>query len=72
MKYHPKILYAKYHFVRCVDWYLKIKKCVQKLSKIDQKVQNVLYGSSAPCHGNAFRINEDLVLDFNRGDMWLF
>ena len=43
MKYHPEILYAKYHFVRRVGWHLKIKKCVQKWSKIDQKVQNVLY-----------------------------
>ena len=44
MKYHPEILYAKYHFVRRVDWHLKNKKkCVQKWSKIDQKVQNVLY-----------------------------
>ena len=43
MKYHPEILYAKYHFVRRVGWHLKINKCVQKWSKIDQKVQNVLY-----------------------------
>ena len=43
MEYHPEILYAKYHFVRHVGWHLKIKKCVQKWSKIDQKVQNVLY-----------------------------
>ena len=43
MKYHQEILYAKYHFVRRVGWYLKIKKCVQKWSKIDQKVQIVLY-----------------------------
>ena len=41
MKYHQEILYAKYHFVRRVGWYLKIKKCVQKWSKIDQKVQIV-------------------------------
>ena len=38
-----EILYAKYHFVRRVGWYLKIKKCVQKWSKLDEKVQNVLY-----------------------------
>ena len=38
MKYHPEILYAKYHFVCHVGWHLKIKKCVQKWSKIDQKV----------------------------------
>ena len=41
MKYHQEILYAKYHFVRRVGWYLKIKKCVQKWSKIDQKEQIV-------------------------------
>ena len=69
MKYHPEILFAKYHFVRHVGWHLKIKKCVQKLSKLDQKVQNVLYGSSGHCNGNAFRINEVLVLVFNRGDI---
>ena len=40
-KYHPEILHVKYHFVRCVGWHLKIKKCVQKWSKIDQKVQNM-------------------------------
>ena len=39
MKYHPEILVAKYHFVGRVGWHL----CVQKLSKVDQKVQNVLY-----------------------------
>ena len=38
MKYHPEILVAKYHFVGRVGWHL----CVQKLSKVDQKVQNVL------------------------------
>ena len=43
MKYHPEILVAKYHFVGRVGWHLEIKKCVQKLSKVDQKVQNVLY-----------------------------
>ena len=43
MKYQPEILYDKYNFVRSVGWYLKIKKCVQKWSKIDQNVQNVLY-----------------------------
>ena len=70
MKYHPEILYAKYHFVRHdVGWHLKIKKCVQKWAQIDQKVQNVLYGSSGHCHGNACRINEVLVLVFNRGDI---
>ena len=42
MKYYPEILYAKYHFVRHMGWHLKIKKCVQKWAKIDQKVQNVL------------------------------
>ena len=75
MKYHPEILYAKYHFVRRVGWHLKMKKCVQKWSKIDQKVQNLMcsiYGSSGRCHGNACRINEVLVLVFNRGDIWLF
>ena len=72
MKYHPEILYAEYNFVRSVGWHLKIKKCVQKWTKIDQKVQNVLYGSSGRCHGNACRINEVLVLVFNRGDIWLF
>ena len=71
MKYHPEILYAKYHFVRRVGWHLKIKKCVQKWSKKDPKVQNVLYlyGFSRRCHGNACRINEALVLVFNRGDI---
>ena len=37
MKYHPEILYAKYHFVRRVGWHLKIKKYVQKWPKIDEK-----------------------------------
>ena len=41
MKYHPEIMYAKYHFVRHVGWHLKIKICIQKWAKIDQKVQNV-------------------------------
>ena len=59
MKYHPEILYAKYHFVRRVGWHLKIKKYVQKWSKIDPEVQN----------GNACRINEAHVLLFNRGDI---
>ena len=72
MKYHPEILYAKYNFVRRVGWHLKIKKCVQKWSKIDQKVQKVLYGSSGRCHGNACSINEILVIVLNRGDIWLF
>ena len=43
MNYHPNILYAKYCFVRSVGRHLKIKKCVQKWSKIDQKVPTVLY-----------------------------
>ena len=30
------------------------------------------YGSSVRCHGNTCRINEVLVLVFNRGDIWLF
>ena len=54
-----------------VGWHLKIKKCVQKRSKIDQKEQNELYGSSGRCHGNACRINDVLVLVFNRGEIWL-
>ena len=69
MEYHPEILYAKYHFVRHVGRHLKIKICVQKWSKIDQKVQN---GSSTRCSGNAWRINEVLVLVFKRRDIWLF
>ena len=73
MKYHPEILYAKYNFVRSVGWHLKIKKCVQKWLKLDQKVRLCsIYGSSGHCHGNACRINEILVLVFNRGDIWLF
>ena len=24
MKYHPEILYAKYHFIRRVGWHLKM------------------------------------------------
>ena len=55
-----------------MGWHLKIKKCVQKWSKIDPKVQNVLYGSSGRCHGKACRINEALVLVFNGGDIRLF
>ena len=70
MKYHPEIMYAKYHFVRHVGWHLKIKICIQKWAKIDQKVQNVLYlCSSGCCLGNACRINEVLLLVFNRGDI---
>ena len=70
MKYHPEILYDKYDFVRGVGWHLKIKKCVQKWSKIDQKVQNVLYlWFSGRCHGNACRMNEVFVLVLNRGDI---
>ena len=62
MKYHPEILYAKYHFVRRVGWHLKIKKCVQKWSKIDKKCKMCsIYGSSGLCQGNACRINEVLV-----------
>ena len=78
MRFHPEILYDKYHFVSRVGWHLKIKKkCVQKWSKIDQKLQNVLYVwfralPSGRCHGNACRINEVLILVFNRGDIWLF
>ena len=30
MKYHPEILYAKYHFVCRVGRHLRIKKCVEK------------------------------------------
>ena len=70
MKYHPEILYAKYHFVRRVGWHLKIKKMCSKMVKIDPKVQNVLYlWFPGRCHGNACRINEALVLVFNRGDI---
>ena len=73
MKYHPEILYAKYHFVRCVGWHLIILKCIQKWSKMTQKCKMCsIYGSSGRCHGNACRINEVLVLVFNRGDIWLF
>ena len=69
MKYHPEILYANYHFVRRVGWHLKIKKCVQKWSRVDQKVQKCFtYGSSGRCHGNACRINEVLLI-FNKGDI---
>ena len=73
MEYHPEILYAKYYFIRRVGWHLKNKKCVQKWSRIDQKVQNVLYlWFFGRCHGKACRINEVLVLVFNRGEIWLF
>ena len=74
MKYHPGILYAKYNFVRRVGRHLKIKKRVQKWSKIDQIICKIcsIYGSSACCHGNACRINEVLVLVFKRRDIWLF
>ena len=33
MKYHPEILYAKYHFVRSVGWQLKIKKICSEMVK---------------------------------------
>ena len=73
MKDHPDVLNAKYHFVvRRVGRHLKIKKCVQKWSKIEHKMQNVPYLSSARCHDNACRMNEVLVLVFKRRDIWLF
>ena len=72
MKYHPEILYAKYHFVRRVGWHLKIKKCVLSMVKYRPKRLCSIYGSSGHCHGNACRINEVLVLVFNRGEIWLF
>ena len=31
-----------------------------------------IYGSSGRCHGNACRMNEVLVLVFNREEIWLF
>ena len=33
MKYHPEILYAKYHFVRRVGWHLKMKKMFSEMVK---------------------------------------
>ena len=69
MKYHPEILYAKYHFVRRVGWHLKIGQKETKKCRMCS-----IYGSSGRCHGNACRINEVLVLVFNRGEIhvWLF
>ena len=70
MKYHPEILYAKYHFVRHVGWHLKMySEMVKKTKKCKMRS---IYGSSACCNGNACRINEVLILVFNRGDIWLF
>ena len=33
MKYHPEILYDKYHFARRVGWHLKIKKMCSEMVK---------------------------------------
>ena len=33
MKYHPEIVYAKYHFVRRVGWHLKFKKMCSEMFK---------------------------------------
>ena len=40
MKYHQEILYAKYHFVRRVGWYLKIKKMCSEMVKNRPKSAN--------------------------------
>ena len=71
MKYHPEILYAKYHFVRHVGWHLKNKKMCSEMVKTRPKSAKcaLIYGSSGRCHGNTCRINEVLVLVFNRGDI---
>ena len=70
MKYHPEILYAKYNFIWSVGWHLKItKKMCSEMVKNRPKSAD---GSSGRCHGNACRINEIIVLVFNRGDIWLF
>ena len=66
MKYHPEILYAKYHFVRRVGWHLKIKKMCSEMVKNRPKSAKC---ASGHCHGNACRINELLVLVFNSGDI---
>ena len=65
MKYHPEILYANYHFVRRVDWHLKIKKKCSEMVKNRPKSAKCALSMvllSGRCHGNACRINEVLVL----------
>ena len=69
MKYRPEILYAKYHFVRRVGWHLKIKKCSEMVKNTQKCKLCSIYGSSGRYDGNACRINEALVLVFNRGDI---
>ena len=61
MKYHPDILYAKYHFGGHVGRHIKLKMCSEMVKK-GQKVQNGLYQWFC-------RINEVLVLVFKMRHM---
>ena len=50
-----------------------IKVCSEMVKNRPKSAKYALiYGSSERCHGNAGRINEVLVLVFNRVDIWLF
>ena len=67
MKYHPEILYAKYHFVCRVGRHFKNKKqicleIVKNRPKSGKCAPSMVL--SALWHGNACRINEELVLVF--------
>ena len=56
MKYHPDILYAKYHFVGHVGRHIKLKMCSEMVKKANK---------CKMCSINGFcRINEVLVLVF--------
>ena len=72
MKYHPKILYAKYRFARHVGWHLNIKKMCSEMVKNRPKrakcvLSMVLLGVAMATL--ACRINEVLVLVLNKGDI---
>ena len=60
-------------FVVRVGRHLKLKNVLRNGQKYTKKCKICsIYFFSARCHGNTYWINEEFVLVFTRGDIWLF